>query len=73
MGDKRKDGWSFISIYKREVHTVFGDEHGDAFLIGPLKTPGVSAWRGEPFSGSDTEMIDTKAGSEDKKHTKRCE
>lgn len=51
---------------------MFGDEHIDAFLIGPLKTPGMSACSGEQFSGSDTEMMDAKAGSGDKKHTKRC-
>lgn len=51
---------------------MFGDEHIDAFLIGSLKTPGVSACSGELFSGSNTEMMDAKAGREDKKHTKRC-
>lgn len=49
---------------------MFGDEHTDAFLIGPLKTPGASERSGELFSGSDAEMMDARAGSEDKKHTK---
>lgn len=51
---------------------MFGDEHIDAFLIGPPKTPEVSACSGELSGGSDTAVMDTKAGSEDKKHTKRC-
>lgn len=51
---------------------MFGDEHIDGFLIGSLKTPGVPACSGELFSGSDAEMMDAKAGSEDKKHIKRC-
>lgn len=49
---------------------MFGDELIDAFLIGP--PPGVSACTGELFSASDTEVMDTKVGSEDKKRTKRC-
>lgn len=57
---------------QREVHAAFGDEHIDAFLIGRPKTPGMSECSGELFSGSNTEMMDAKAGSEDKKHTKRC-
>lgn len=51
---------------------MFGDEHIDAFLIGSPKTPGMSGCGGELFSGGDTEMMDAKAGSGDKKHTKRC-
>lgn len=51
---------------------MFGDEHTDAFLIGALKAPGVSVCSGELVSGSNTEMMDAKAASEDKKHTKRC-
>lgn len=50
---------------------MFRDEHTDAFLISPLKTPGASACSGEPFSGSDTEMMDAKPGSEDKKAYKK--
>lgn len=50
---------------------MFGDEHIDAFLIGPLKTPGASACSGELFSGSDTVMIDAKASSQDKKAHKK--
>lgn len=48
---------------------MLGDEHIDAFLIGPQKTPVASACSEELFSGSDTEMMDAKAGSEDKKPT----
>lgn len=49
---------------------MFGDEHIDAFLIGPHKTPGVSicAWL---FNGSDTEMMDAEAGGGDKKSTQK--
>ncbi len=42
----------------------------DAFLIGPLETPGASVCSRELFSGSDGEMMDAKAGSQDKKHIK---
>lgn len=56
---------------QREEHTVLGDGHIDAFLIGLPKTPGMSACSGELFSGSDTGMMDAKADSEDKKQTKR--
>lgn len=51
---------------------MFGDEHIDAFLMNPQKTLGVSACSGEAFTASDTKMMDAKAGTEDKKHTKRC-
>lgn len=37
---------------------MFGDEHIDTFLIGPPKTPGLSACSADLLSGSDTEMTD---------------
>lgn len=51
---------------------MFGDEHIDAFVIGPPKTAEVSVCSRELLSGSETEMMDAEAASEDKKHTKRC-
>lgn len=50
---------------------MFGDVHIDAFLIGPPKTPGVSPCSGELFSSGNTEMMDTVAGSEDKKKAQK--
>lgn len=44
---------------------MFGDGHIDAFLNGPLKTPQVSECSGELFTAGVTEMMDSKAGSED--------